>query len=117
MGCVLLTVPSFFFLRPSPKYVDLLEPPSLKSAIKSTRPRALGELLAPLLCSRTFWLLSLLALEIFGVCQYFVVYTWQYALMSYCETGYHNAEINEDCEMNNEARLSALGVAFLFPVC
>lgn len=115
--CVLLTVPSFFFLRPSPKYVDLLEPPSLKSTIKSTRPRSLRELLTPLLCSRTFWLLSLLALEIFGVCQYFVAYTWQYALISYCEAGYHNAEINESCETNNEARLYALGVALLFPVC
>jgi len=115
--CVILTVPSFFFLRPSPKYVDLLEPPSLKSTIKSTRPRRVGELLAPLLCSRTFWLLSLLALEIFGVCQYFVAYTWRYALISYCETGYHNSETNQNCEANNDARLYALGVALLFPVC
>ena len=109
------SISSIILLRASPKQIGLLEPPSLKSTAKSTRPESFKQVLVPLLRTKALWLLILLALEVYGVCQFFFIYTWNYALESYCRGDYNT--VDSECEGTANARLAALGVSFLFPLC
>lgn len=110
--CIVCTIPALLFLKASPKRVSLQEPPTLKSTI---RPKTFSDLFSPVFKKKQLWLLSLLALEIYGVCQFFLVYTWKYALNCYCKDTELNSQAYHECMESTDSFYVAIGVSLLFP--
>ena len=112
--CLISSIPAFKLLNFSPKKCYLLEPPTMKSSKSNYKPKSLKEIFLPLYKNKSLWIMCLLALEIYGTCQYFLIYSWQYILTCYC---YPGGDKYSDCMNSNEDEFFAVLISLCFPIC
>lgn len=114
--CFVFSIPAIVLLKYTPKKHCLLEPPTLQSSYSFAKPKSLKQIFLPLYKNTSFWLMALLALEIYGICHYFLIYSWQYILTCYC---YPSGDTDEysDCMDSNEGKFFAILISLCFPFC
>ena len=116
--CILFNIPALLFLKKSPKSLQFDEPPprsALNTKLTASRPRGLKQLIWPLIKKRTFWLMAALAFEIYGIRQFFLIYSWHWILSSYCNFTYSVSSPFSHCLTDEYSILLAILISLLFP--
>ena len=117
--CFLTNIPAIFFLFSTPKRLNLPEPPTrtMNLITTSSKPNSFLDIVRPLSKSRAFWFLNVLALTIYGVNEFFMIFSKKYLIKIYCTS--HELtfyETFDDCMTSHVASNYAFWASLILPI-